>query len=208
MDPMSRPFRRLALAALLALAAVPAGAQDQPPSAAEQVVDGFDHVLLDVMQHAAQLGYDGRFAKLDPAIHATFNVPLMTRIVVGARWGEWGDAQREQVIEAFGRFIVATYARRFDGYDGESFVIDGSKPAAGGTLVMTRMVRKTEAPISLSYVVRDNGDGAPQVVDVFLTGTISELATRRSEFGAVLEHDGFNGLLALLAQKSENRPGP
>jgi phospholipid transport system substrate-binding protein len=56
--------------------------------------------------------------------------------------------------------------------------------------------------------MRDNGAGAAQVVDVFLTGTISELATRRSEFGAVLQRDGFDGLLALLEKKGNNQGNP
>jgi ABC-type transporter MlaC component len=33
---------------------------------------------------------------------------------------------------------------------------------------------------------------------VFLTGTISELATRRSEFTAVIQRDGFDGLVDAL----------
>jgi hypothetical protein len=36
---------------------------------------------------------------------------------------------------------------------------------------------------------------------VFLSGTISELATRRSEFTSVLRRDGAQGLLDLLGKR-------
>ena len=73
---------------------------------------------------------------------------------------------------------------------------------------MTELTRPQDTPVALNYVMRDNGTGSQQVVDVFLTGTISELATRRSEFGAVLQRDGFNGLLAMLEKKTTDQSDP
>jgi phospholipid transport system substrate-binding protein len=172
------------------------------------VIESFNQTLLSVMKSADQLGYDGRYKRLEPAIKRTFNVPLMTQIVVGSAWNNWSQAQRDQVTDAFGRFIIATYARRFDGYSGEQIIVDGTRDSRGGTLVMTRITRPSDTPVTLNYLMRDNGSGGPQAVDVFLTGTISELATRRSEFGAVLDRDGFNGLIAMLAKKADNQASP
>jgi len=42
-----------------------------------------------------------------------------------------------------------------------------------------------------------------KAVDVYLTGTISELATRRSEFGAILKSGGPNALVDSLRQQTE-----
>jgi phospholipid transport system substrate-binding protein len=172
-----------------------------PRGPASTVIDALDNTLLSVMKQADQLGYDGRYKKLESAIKRAFNIPLMTRIIVGTPWNDWTEEQRNQIGEAFGKFVTATYARRFDGYSGENFVIDGEKPAAGGVLVMTRLIRPTDPPVTLNYLMRDTENG-PQIVDVFLTGTISELATRRSEFTAVLQRDGFPGLLATLERKT------
>ena len=36
---------------------------------------------------------------------------------------------------------------------------------------------------------------------VYLDGTISQLATQRSEFGAILRREGFEGLIATLQRK-------
>ncbi len=212
---------RLPGASLLALFLLSAGGPVQPTeadaanaqnpasaAAARGVIDAFDKALLDIMKNGDKLGYDGRYAQLDPLIKHTFNVPLMTRIVVGAPWSGWTQDQRNQITDAFGRFIIATYARRFDDYSGENFVIDKTRDSPGGTLVMTELTRPQDTPVALNYVMRDNGTGSQQVVDVFLTGTISELATRRSEFGAVLQRDGFNSLLALLDKKTTDQSDP
>lgn len=176
--------------------------------APQAVIDGLDHTLLGVMKDAMKLGYQGRYTALEPIIQRTFNVPLMTELVVGPAWGTWTKEQHEQVSDAFRRFITATYARRFDGYSGEDFVIDGERHAANGTIVMTRLTRPGDTPVTINYLMRDNSQSGPQVVDVYLTGTISELATRHSEFSAVLEHDGFAGLLAALDKKANSQAMP
>jgi phospholipid transport system substrate-binding protein len=172
-----------------------------------EVIAAFHQTLLAVMKDATKLGYQGRYKLLEPAIDKTFDLPLMTRIVVGSPWNDWTEAQRQDVIAAFSRFVVSTYARRFDGYSGESFKFDEARPAANGTLVKTEVIRPHDTPVTLTYLVEGDGDAPSQVIDVFLTGTISELATRRSEFGAILRHDGYDGLLKVLAEKSdENQP--
>ena len=39
--------------------------------------------------------------------------------------------------------------------------------------------------------------------DIYLSGSISELATRRSDFAATLRSGGIDGLIALLNKKAD-----
>jgi phospholipid transport system substrate-binding protein len=215
--PMTASFTALVAAAILIAMPVPAAAEAGPGdtpvatsagAAPGDVVDRFDAGLLTVMQGADKLGYEGRYNILAPLIRSTFNVPLMTRIVVGASgWSGWSDQQRATIADAFEKFIISTYARRFDGYSGESFVNDGSEQRALGTLVKTHLARPDDTPVTINYLLRSNA-GNWQVVDVYLTGTISELATEQSEFSAVMDRDGYQGLLDALTAKTGPSPPP
>lgn len=199
-----RPFCSLALAALVGAAGVATG---QPAFAVETmgqpgaVVNSLDQSLIDVMQQAKQLGYNGRYAKLEPVLRQAFDIRYMTQLAVGPGWSTLSQDQQDRLSEAFGKFITATYARRFDGYSGERFETLGEKPIGQATMVQTRLVKSNGEAIALNYVARQNG-GHWQVVDVYLTGTISELAQRRSEFSAVFQRTGYDGLLAALQQKA------
>jgi phospholipid transport system substrate-binding protein len=42
-----------------------------------------------------------------------------------------------------------------------------------------------------------------RIVDVYLDGTISELARRRDEFTSIIKNQGLDGLIALLKKKNE-----
>ena len=191
------------LTALAAVASLSSPAEAAPGDAT-QVISSFQETLVAVMKAAKQLGFDGRYKLLEPAVDNAFDLPFMTRVVTGSRWNGWSEAQQTEVTAAFRRFVIATYARRFDDYDGEQFKIDDTKPVSNGTLVRTEVVHAPDPPITLTYLMK-SADDHPKVVDVFITGTISELATRRSEFAAILDHDGYQGLLTALDQKAKEK---
>jgi len=47
-----------------------------------------------------------------------------------------------------------------------------------------------------------NGTGGPQIGDVYLSGTISELAAKRADFSSTLRTQGVPGLIAALNNKA------
>jgi phospholipid transport system substrate-binding protein len=199
---MGRALRWAALAGGLLIASL--GSAQATGDAPRSVVEAFHATLLQVMKQASQLGFQGRYKTLQPAIENAFNLPLMARLAIGPQWTSIAPEQQQRLIEGFRRLTFATYASRFDSYDGEQFETKGEKSggAGGGTLVETRLVpqRGNGDPVDLSYLVRQDG-GRWQIIDVFLSGTISELATRRAEFTSVLRRDGAEGLTAMLERK-------
>ncbi len=197
----ARHFALSAMAALLALGiAASAGAAAASSGAAEPVRSFYD-VLLSTMKQGERLGQDGRYAALEPIVRRSFDIPYMTRIAVGPSWSSLPDAKRQQLTEAFGRYITATWADRFDSYSGEKLEVDGERPYGASVLVDTRIVKPDGEPVSINYLMRRDGD-AWRIGDVYLTGTISELATRRSEFSSVLRRQGVDGLIDALNRKA------
>ena len=69
-------------------------------------------------------------------------------------------------------------------------------------LVKTKLVQSNGKPVTLNYLMR----GAdPKIADVFLDGTISELAGRRAEFTTILKSGGADALIASLKAKATIR---
>src|SRR5215467_1795657 len=96
--------------------------------------------------------------------------------------------------------ISATYADRFDSYSGQRMEVIAQQPSSSGIIIKTRIVKSNGEPVSVDYAMRQN-DGAWQISDIYLDGTISQLATQRSEFGAILRREGFDGLIVALQRK-------
>jgi phospholipid transport system substrate-binding protein len=185
----------LALCAGIALTAIPAAAMTADDGTA--TVRNFYSTLLDTMRRGTQLGARGRYAQLSPVVEQSFDIPFMTRLAVGPQWNSLNAAQQAQVTTAFERYIAAVYAERFDSYSGEQLTVTGETSSPAGTVITSQIVKSDGEPVHINYLMRDN-----KIADVYLNGTISELATRRSEFGSILQTQGINGLITALNNKA------
>lgn len=174
------------------------------PSASE-VVKEFYAALETAMKEGPTLGFDGRYKKLEPAVTKAFNLPLMAKYAVGPSWSKVAPEDQQKLVEAFSKFSISTYASRFTKYDGEQFIVEGEKPMpnATGAMVQTKLKPKDSEAVTLNYRVQPDENGALRIVDVYLDASISELATRRSEFASVIKREGFPSLVASLTQKVE-----
>lgn len=174
--------------------AAPAAAQDGPTAVVQQLND----TLLGIMQEADTLGFSGRYEKLEPVLGEVFAFPTMARVAAGSHWRGLTTEQRARLADAFARFSIATYANRFDGFSGERFEIgDEEEAARGSTIVQSRIITGSGERVALNYLLRQNA-GHWRIFDVYLDGSISELATRRSEYTAILDDQGFDGLITRL----------
>jgi phospholipid transport system substrate-binding protein len=171
------------------------------PTTASAVIERFYGVLLDSMKQANALGYEGRRNKLAPVVEETYDLPFMAKVATGKYWKELDPPAQQRFVDTFTRLTVANYAGRFNGYDGESFVVvsegDGGQDTA---LVRTKLVLKDDAPVELNYRLRQL-DGSWRIIDVYLNGTVSELALHRAEYTAKIEREGFEALLRALEEK-------
>ncbi len=189
------------VAAWLGGLALPAGAQTPAVDPAVASIRAFYEVLLDVMKHADKLGVRGRYDKLAPAIRSVYDLPAMTRLAIGPDWSTIPPEQQAALIDAFSRRSIATYANRFDGYSGQSFEVDPEvETRSTGRLVRSKLIRPPEFPITLNYLMRGSGD-TWKIVDVYLAGFISEMATQRTEFDAILKNGGPAALIENLHQQ-------
>lgn len=166
-------------------------------------VDAFYAVLLAVMKDGQKLGFAGRRERLAPAVEHAFDLPAMTRLVIGLQWQSFSPADRQQLVAAFSDFSIATYASQFDDYSGESFEVDRkTDPAPGNDVVVhTKLVQPNDKPVQLDYLLR-SVEETWRIIDVYLSGTVSQLAARRSEFSSVLRQSGVAGLVGVLKQKT------
>jgi phospholipid transport system substrate-binding protein len=74
-------------------------------------------------------------------------------------------------------------------------------PGGNGVTVHSKLVKSDGEPVQLDYLMRENAAAGWQIVDVYLSGTVSELAVRRSEFSSILRRGGAEALIEALQKK-------
>ncbi|MGA0603082.1 ABC transporter substrate-binding protein [Caulobacter sp. KR2-114] len=200
---MNSRLSGLAAAALiLASVGAPAAALAAADPAAT-TVESFDGSLIAAMKGGQALGAKGRARQLTPAVERAFDLPTMTSFAVGPAWSSFTPAQKTQVIAAFTRLSVASWAHNFDSYSGEQFVIDPNVQTRGtDKVVSAKLVHGGGAPVNLVYRMRQTG-GSWKVIDVFYNN-VSQLTTRRSDLASTVASGGAAGVTAKLNQMADN----
>ena len=172
------------------------------PASSGDTVQGLYDALLSTMKNGRTLGQSGRFTQLQPVIRRSFDIGAMARLSVGPAWAGLSEMQRGQVTDSFGRYVSPIYADRFDSYTGQRMEVTGEQPAPSGVMVKSQIIKASGEPVKVDYMMRRNGDSW-LISDIYLDGAISEVATRRSEFAAILKTEGIDGLVAALNRKTD-----
>ena len=174
----------------------------EPPAAeAVKVVEALHTVVLGVMKEADSLGYQGRCDRLAPVLRNLYDIPFMAQKSVGRYWKGTSEEERQHLLKTFTEFMIANYAGNFDGYSGQVFETLDEEPSTHGTvLVRTRLLDPDGEATQLNYRLRPV-DGEWKIIDVYLNGTVSELALRRSEYSSLIQREGFDSLIVALNRK-------
>jgi len=194
---------------MIAAAMLAIGSGISPSFAAAQgsgdpktIVQSFYDALDDTMKQGDELGFDGRYKKLEPVIRETFDVPVMAKIAVGAEWTNLNADEKDKLLAAFDRYMISTYASRFKTDKGLKFEVGEVKtPADNRSLVETKLIRPNGDPVALNYLFRPDANGSWKIIDVYLSGAISEMARMRSDFSSTVTKGGAAGLIAALDKK-------
>jgi phospholipid transport system substrate-binding protein len=193
-----------AMMALVLFDAIPSWAETLSPAAKH--IESYYQQLLPTIQQAGQLNVRERDKRFTPAISSAFDLATMTRLAVGPAWTSFSGAQQAAVREAFAEFIIADYANQVRDYSGESFVVDpqtSTESRGGGEIVKTKLLQAGGRTVTINYLVRGG-----RVIDVYLNGTISDLATRRDEFASILAAGGgADALVKKLRERTQSLLG-
>ena len=176
---------------------------EQGASTARQLVDKFEHQLIDVMKNGQKLGFKGRFDKLKPAVEESHDLPKIARIVVGKEWEKLSASQQEKLTDTFSKLSVASYAHNFKDYSGEAFTFDTEEQTArGGVVIHSHLTIPDDKPVKFDYMLKESGSSW-RIINIIANG-VSDLALKRSEYTTILQREGFDALINKINDKIES----
>jgi phospholipid transport system substrate-binding protein len=142
-----------------------------------------------------------KFDALVDLLSGPIDLDLVARLILGRHWRTADDAQRRQYLELFREYALANLASKLHLYQGQSFEVTGAKVVSDkDALVTSRILSEGEPPLQVDWRLREQDDGGLVTIDLIVEG-VSLIVTLRSEFGSVIERQGFDGLLAELRQR-------
>jgi len=200
--------RRRLLGGALALALLALGGwhglrAEPSPEAARSMIQSVGDEVLDVLRDGS-LGNDAKFDRLVGLLSGPIDLDLVARLILGRHWRTASEAQRAEYLELFRAFALHTLASRLDVYGGQEFEVTGAKVVGRNDALVSTQILSEGPPLEVDWRVRELDDNSLVAIDVIVAG-VSLIVTQRSEFGAVIERRGMDGLLAELRRRAEIR---
>ncbi len=200
-------FRRIgALLAILMFTffLTPGIATAASPEEAAKFVDSLGQRAFQMLNQQG-MPLEQKEAQVRALLAENFDLKLIGRYVVGQSWRTMGEEQQETYLTLFEEYVLRTYSKRLGGYSGQQFQIAGVKSASPEDhVVNTTITRPGAPPVEASWRVQAKSSPY-KIVDVMVAG-VSMVVTQRSEFGAVIQRQGVDGLIETLRMQVSKIP--
>jgi phospholipid transport system substrate-binding protein len=189
--------------ALLLGVAVAAGAA---PARAADDAAGFisDLGQRTVQVLAAKASESEREAKFRALFDEGFDVPAISRFVLGNYWRIATEEQRRSFITLFEVYVVHAYAVRFNEYSGQQLKVTASRPEGDDSALVQSVIAQPSGapPLRVDWRVGKTAKGF-KIIDVVVEG-VSMAVTQRQEFSSVIQRNGgeIDAVLKLLRKKT------
>ena len=206
-DVRRRHLLALAGAGAAIAVAVPAVAAPTILQVGEPV-QNFCDALVSVMRAGSSgMPFPQRYNMLAPAIDAMFDVEALLPAVVGPRWSSLPPGEQQRLRPAFMAFLIASWVANFNEFSGQRFDLSPNmKPVGSDEVVQVTIEKMSGDSKKLDFVMRQ-APGGWKAVDVLLDGTISQVATQRSDFRSGINGEDASALIASLRQKVTDLSG-
>lgn len=172
---------------------------------AADATDPVNHLhagLTEAMNRATKLGCEGRIQLLGPVVDDSFNLPLIAEKTLRRHWKTLDDGQRTRFTTTLRSSVVSTYATEFSKPGSVKFETGKTDTLPGGDVVVhARLLPAEGDPVSLDYVLKQNGERW-QIVNVLAEG-VSDLALRATQYDGIMKADGFDALIKKLESQTQ-----
>ncbi len=150
---------------------------------------------------------DRSYAQLLPVIERQTDLSLLARLVLGRHWRQASTTQRAEYQSLFRSFVLQTFVKRLRRYAGPDLgtvddrfeIIKSRDVSKRDVLVNSRVLPPSSPPLRVDWRLRRRAE-EPVIIDLIVEG-VSLLVTQRSEFAAVVEHVGMDGLITELRSR-------
>ena len=136
-------------------------------------------------------------ALIDDVVKNSYDLEKMGKMIIGVHWKQINTATKHEFIDVFKRYISVNYFRRFNKINKLNFkyqkvqVIGDQFRLAG--VILTADSEKVKIDYLLGFKNKQW-----KIFDVLLDGSISEIATKKSDFKKIINDKGVTGLIKNL----------
>ena len=131
----------------------------------------------------------------------TYNVEKMIAKIIGDTWKKTNEKDQEEIVIIFQEYIAKNYFNRFKKIKNPIFNYKESKKIGEKFMLVKTDLVVDKEEVSISYLLSLDKNKW-RIFDVLLAGSISEIATKKSEFSAFISDGKITPLIDALKKQN------
>ena len=135
-------------------------------------------------------------------ITETYNTEKMLKMIIGDSWKNLNKEIKKEIINVFEEYIAKNYIKRFSKIKNLQFSSLEEKKIGNYKTVKSNLILENDEKISISYLLSPKRQEW-KIFDVLLAGSVSEIATKKSEFKSFIVDGNINPLIDALKKKNK-----
>ena len=140
--------------------------------------------------------------KVERVISDTYNTKRMLTLIIGEVWKNSEVIDQETLKEVFEEYIAKNYILRFKDIKSLEFgKIEISQAVKNYRIAKTKLIINSKDIVALNYLL-DQTNNSWKIFDVLIDGSISEIATKKSEFINFTNQGNVKPLVEALREKN------
>ena len=144
--------------------------------------------------------------EVQSVISNTYNIERMLALIIGKVWKTSISKDQIALKKVFEEYIAKNYILRFKNIKSLEFgKLEINQAGKNYRMAKTRLIINSKDVVPLNYLL-DKTNNNWKIFDVLIDGSISEIATKKSEFKSFTNHDDLKPLLEALRKKNSTLP--
>ena len=136
-------------------------------------------------------------------VKLNYNSEKMLSMIIGNQWENVSNKKRKEIINIFEEYIAKNYVRRFSKIKDFSFIENKEQNVGKFVMIRSNLVIGKKEKVSISYLL-SNDQNKWKIFDVLLAGSVSEIATKKSEFKSFIKGGNIDPLIDALKKKNKD----
>ena len=139
---------------------------------------------------------------IDDVVKNSYDLEKMGKIIIGVDWKQIDTNTQKEFIDVFKRFISVNYFRRFNkinelNFEHQTVKVIGDKFKLAGVILTA-----DNEKLKIDYLLGFKNEKW-KIFDVLIDGSISEVATKKSDFKKIIKEEGVSGLVKNLRIRNQ-----
>ena len=144
--------------------------------------------------------------KVQSVISNTYNIERMLALIIGEVWKKSISKDQMALKKVFEEYIAKNYILRFKNIKSLEFgKLEINQAGKNYRMAKTKLIINSKDIVPLNYLL-DQTNNSWKIFDVLIDGSISEIATKKSEFKSFTNQDDLKPLLEALQKKNSTLP--